>query len=79
MVCKNAKLKGTKIYSLIRKVNKVAIVITNITAAPIPVAVEILLETPKNGQIPKNCEKTILLTNTVDMMITINAAIIYCF
>ena len=28
----------------------------------IPTAVEIFLETPKNGQMPKNCDKMILLT-----------------
>lgn len=70
---------GTNTYSNIKKVIKVAKVITNITAAPIPVAVESLLDTPKKGHIPKNWENTILLTNMVDMIITINAAIIILF
>jgi len=38
------------------------IVITNITANPMPKAVEIFLETPRKGQIPKNCDKTMLFT-----------------
>ncbi len=39
-----------------------AIVITNVTAIPIPSAVSTFLDTPKNGHIPKNLDKTKLLT-----------------
>ena len=39
-------------------------VITNKTAPDIPTDVDTLLETPKNGQIPKNCDSTMLLTKT---------------
>ena len=34
---------------------------TKVTAAPMPTAVSIFLETPKNGQIPRNWEKIKLL------------------
>jgi hypothetical protein len=34
-----------------------------------PTAVSIFLETPRNGQTPKNWFKTILFTRTADMMI----------
>ena len=43
---------------------------TKHTAADIPVAVESLLDTPRNGQIPKNCANTILFTNIADIMIS---------
>jgi len=36
------------------------------TAAPIPNAVEVFLEVPKKGQIPRNWEKITLLTKMVD-------------
>jgi hypothetical protein len=42
---------------------------TKITARPMPMDVLILLDTPKNGQIPKNWANTTLLTSTADMMI----------
>ena len=35
---------------------------TKRTAAPIPTEVETLFETPRKGQIPKNCAKTMLFT-----------------
>jgi hypothetical protein len=47
----------------------VASVITKTTAAPIPAAVETLLETPRKGQIPKNCESITLLTKTAKIII----------
>jgi hypothetical protein len=49
----------------------VAIVITNSTAPDIPIDVDILLETPRNGQIPKNWDSTILFTNTAAMRMMI--------
>jgi hypothetical protein len=42
---------------------------TKVTAAPIPNAVSIFLDTPRNGQIPKNCDNTILLTNIAEINI----------
>ena len=30
---------------------------TNVTARPIPTAVSLFFDTPRNGQIPRNCEK----------------------
>ena len=45
-------------------VASVAIVITKSTAPDIPTEVETLLDTPKNGHIPKNWDSTILLTKT---------------
>ena len=52
-----------------RKVTSVARVITKHTAIDMPVAVESLLETPRNGQMPRNCARTILLTNIAEMII----------
>ena len=41
---------------------------TKQTARLIPVAVESLLLTPRKGQMPRNCARTILLTNIADIM-----------
>lgn len=49
----------------------VAIVSTNATAADIPSAVLIFLDTPKNGQIPKNCDNTMLFTKIAEININI--------
>lgn len=46
----------------------VAMVITKSTAPDIPTEVEIRLETPKNGHIPKNLDNTMLLTNMADII-----------
>jgi hypothetical protein len=43
---------------------------TNVTAAPIPSDVETLPDTPRNGQMPRNCDRTILLTKIELMIIT---------
>jgi NADH dehydrogenase FAD-containing subunit len=43
--------------------------ITNTTAAPIPAAVLTFVETPKKGQIPRNCERITLFTNTAKIII----------
>jgi hypothetical protein len=53
----------------------VARVITNTTAALMPIAVETFVETPRKGQIPKNCAKTILETRMADMTITMYSMI----
>jgi hypothetical protein len=46
----------------------VAMVITKTTALPIPIDVEMLFETPKKGQIPKNFARTILLMKMADII-----------
>ena len=43
---------------------------TNVTAAPMPTEVLTLLDTPKNGQMPKNCDRTTLLTKMEAMIMT---------
>ena len=43
--------------------------ITKVTAAPIPNEVSTFDETPRKGQIPKNCAKTTLLTKIAPMII----------
>ena len=48
----------------------VEMVITKITAPPMPIAVEVFFETPRNGQIPKNFARTILLMKMVEIIIT---------
>ncbi len=54
----------------------VAIVITKATAPLIPKAVSSFLETPRKGQIPKNCDNTILFTNTALIKINIYVIIL---
>ena len=41
----------------------VAKVNTKVTASPIPEAVDTFFDTPRNGQMPRNCDRTMLLTN----------------
>ena len=67
MVCINCSPATSSRYFCNKYVTIVAIVITNVTAAPIPIAVLTFLETPKKGHIPKNCASTILLTNMAVM------------
>ena len=47
----------------------VASVNTKATAADIPSDVSTFLDTPKKGQIPRNCDRMILLTNIALMKI----------
>ena len=61
IVCKYAKPLGFKIYIWIGHVTAVARTITKITATDIPTAVSNFLDTPRNGQIPKNLDNTKLL------------------
>jgi hypothetical protein len=58
-----------------RKVTTVASVITKHTAIDIPVAVLSLLDTPRNGHTPRNCDSRILFTNIAEMMISIYSII----
>ena len=69
IVCRYSSPKGMRMYSWIRNVTSVASVMTKTTAPDIPTAVEILLDTPKKGQMPKNWENTMLLTNIAPIMI----------
>ena len=47
----------------------VARVSTKATAPPMPSAVSIFFDTPRKGQMPRNCDNTMLLTNIADMNI----------
>jgi hypothetical protein len=38
------------------------------TAIPIPMDVSILFDTPRKGQMPRNCTSTTLFTKTADMI-----------
>lgn len=69
--------KETSTYWFIRNVNREAKVITKMTAPLIPTAVDILLETPKNGQIPRNCAKIMLFTKMAEINIIIYSIINY--
>ncbi len=44
---------------------------TNTTAMPMPIAVSIFLEVPKNGQLPRNWARRMLLTKMQLMINTI--------
>ena len=63
--------KGIRIYWYSRNVTKVDSVITNSTAPDIPIDVDTFFDTPKNGQMPKNCDKTMLFTKTAAMSMMI--------
>ena len=64
---------------LSRYVTTVARVITKHTAMDMPAAVLNLLDTPRKGQIPRNCASRILFTNIADMNIIANSAIVFYF
>ena len=49
----------------------VAMVNTKATAALIPIAVSTFLDTPRNGQIPRNCDNTMLFTKIAEININI--------
>ena len=69
MVCMNlSKPSGIRMYWFTSQVTRVARVNTKMTAAPMPNAVEVFLEVPKKGQMPRNWEKITLLTKMVDKM-----------
>ena len=65
------KTKASSTNFWIRNVTMVAIVSTNATAALMPIAVSIFLETPRKGQIPRNCDNTMLFTKIADININI--------
>ena len=66
IVYKKVRFKGISMYWFVSQVTRVAKVSTKMTAAPIPKAVEVFLEVPKKGQMPRNWEKITLLTKMVD-------------
>lgn len=55
----------------------VARIITKVTAPVIPTAVDTFFDTPRKGQIPRNCANTTLLTNMADIIIKIYSMIIF--
>ena len=57
------------------QVTSSAITITKTTAPPIPTDELILFDTPRNEQIPRNCDSTKLLTRTIAIKITIRFTI----
>ena len=70
MVCRYSMCNGTSTNCCKRNVTIVASVSTKATAAPIPIAVSTFFDTPRNGHMPKNCDKTMLFTNIADMNIS---------
>ena len=66
MVCRYCNDSGSSTYFCTRKVTVVEMVSTKATAIPIPNAVSIFFDTPRNGQMPRNWERTILLTNIAE-------------
>ena len=48
---------------------RAAIAMTNVTAAPMPIEVSTFDDTPKKGQMPRNCASTTLFTKMAPMMI----------
>ena len=58
-----------------RYVTTVARVMTKHTAMDMPAAVLNLLDTPRKGQTPRNCDNRILFTNIAEMMISIYSTI----
>jgi hypothetical protein len=69
IVCIYSICKGTRIKVWIDHATIEAKAITKVTAAPIPSEVFTLDDTPKKGQIPRNCAKTTLFTNIAPMII----------
>ena len=65
-VCRNSSCSGTSTYFCRRKVTSVAMAITKVTAAVMPTAVPTFLDTPRNGQIPRNWLRTTLLTKIAE-------------
>ncbi len=51
---------------------------TKVTAPPIPMAVSNFFDTPRNGQMPRNCDSTTLLTKMADINIK-RYSIVYFF
>jgi hypothetical protein len=69
MVCIYSIWKGTSINSWIDQATIDDNAITNVTAAPIPIDVSTFDDTPRKGQIPRNCANTTLFTKIAPMII----------
>ena len=78
MVCRYCKPKASSTNFCTHHVTMVASVKTKATAADIPSEVSTFFDTPRNGQMPRNCDRMILLTNIALMKINIYS-IIFCF
>ena len=68
MVCMYSICSGmsTKFWS--SDVTSVEITITTVTAMPMPTALVSFEDTPRKGQMPKNCANTMLLTKIAVMI-----------
>ena len=71
MVCMKPMPKGSSTLFWMMKVTKVASIMTKVNAPVMPMAVDTFLDTPRKGQMPKNCDNTTLLTNTAAINIKI--------
>ncbi len=67
IVCRYSSPSGFSRNSCTAHVAADANVMTNMTAAPMPAAVFIFLDTPRNGQIPRNLTTTKLFMNTAEI------------
>lgn len=68
-VCRYCNPRGSSTQVCRSHVTTVESVSTKATDAPIPKAVEIFLDTPRKGQMPRNWLRMILLTNIAPMKI----------
>lgn len=59
------------------QVTVVAMVMTNVTAMPMPTAELMRLLTPRKGQMPRNWASTILLMNIAVMIIEMYSSMVY--
>ena len=69
MVCRYCSPLGSSTNFCTSQVTMVARVSTKATAADMPSEVSTFLETPRKGQMPRNCDRMILLTNIALMKI----------
>ena len=76
MVCRYSRPAGTSTYVCTSHVTSVASTMTKATAADMPSDVSIFLETPRKGQMPRNCANTMLLTKMALMKIRIYSIIV---
>ena len=66
-VCRYSMPKGIRTKVWISQVNRVAMMVTNTTALPMPKATPRSLEQPRYGQLPRYWASTILLTKMAEM------------
>ena len=77
MVCRYSRALGSSTNFWMRYVTMVAMVSTKATAAPMPRALSTFFDTPRKGQMPRNCDSTILLTNIAVMTIRMYAITVF--